>query len=370
MSLSVSLTQHAPGAKPGATGVSCYLDEIPAFAGAELSRLYGHIHSSPAFFETSRPMDNVSTYVARADGEVSAVLVFRLADGVADVLNEFIVIDAQEVRRFADCIFATFPATRAIRFQAVQTDASVLPYPVQLHNSKENWIIALPACAAAYTAGLGKATREKIKRCTRKVARDLPTYGYEFREREAIREEDVRELIRLSQARITSKGKLFGIDEAETLRILRMAQRCGVMNLTRVDGRLCAGMITYHIGEDFLTEVIAHDPAYNDYSLGQLCYHTTVCESIARGARRFHLGGGREGYKARMLGVRQDMDRLVIHRSAAHMALNAPLAVRTAAAGGVRRAKVWMLANPDSRITRAVLTTLTTLAGLRRPQGR
>jgi len=367
VSFSVSLTQHASGAKPGETGVSCYPNEIPSFAGAELARLYGHIHSSPAFFETSRPMDNVSTYVARADNQISAILVFRLAGCVADVLNEFIAIDAQEVRRFADYVFAHFPAVRAIRFQAVQTDASALSYPVQVHNSKENWIITLPATAAEYTASLGKATREKIKRCTKKVARDLPTYTFEFRERETIRETDVRDLIRLSQARITSKGKLFGIDEAETLRILRMAWRCGMMNVTRVDGRLCAGMITYHVGDDFLTEVIAHDPAFNDYSLGQLCYHTTICESIARGAKRFHLGGGREEYKARMLGVRQDMDRLVIHRSSTHMALNAALVVRTAAAGRVRRAKVWMLANPDSRVTRAVFASL---AGLRRLSGR
>ena len=367
MSMSVSFSQNAPGVQPDAMGVSCYRNEIPPFAGAELARLYGHIHSSLAFFETSRPTDNVSTYVARAGNQISAVLVFRLVDGVVEVLNEFISIDAQEVHRFAAYVFSTFTSARAIRFQAVQTNAGALPRPFQKHNSKENWIISLPSTPAEYTASLGKATREKVKRCTRKVARDLPAFSYEFHQGEDIAEENVRELIRLSEARITSKRKLFGIDEDETRRIIRMAKRCGVMTLARIDGRLCAGMITYHIGSDFLTEVIAHDPAYNDYSLGTLCYHTTICESIARGAKRFHLGGGREEYKARLLGVRQDMDRLVIYRSPAHMALSAPLVARTAASGWVRQAKVWMLANQESPITRSAFATLSVLRWL---QGR
>ena len=365
MTVDLFRTQYALRSEPEALDAFCYVNEIPPFIDDELARLYGHVHSSRVFFETSRPTDDVNTYVAWTGGRVSALLVFRVWNGVADVLNEFITISGSEVRRFADYIFASFGGVRAIRFQAVQTAAEALPYPVQRHNSKENWVVDLPETPEEYTKQLAKSLRDRIGRYTRKTLKDYPSYRCDFYEREDIPEDCIRDLIKLSEARIRSKKKIFGIDEQETQRIIRLAKRCGMMNVTRIDGRLCAGMITYRVGSEYLAEVLAHDPDYNIYKLGTLCCHATICETIARGATKFHLGGGRQDYKAQFLAVCQDMDRLVIHRSPLHMALNAPLVAQTAADGCLRRAKLWLLANEKSAVTRSVFLSLSALERIR-----
>ncbi len=344
---------------------SYHCDGIPVFAEAELARLYGHIHSSVAFFETSRIIYDAKTYISHENHKISAVIIFRIEGKCAEILNEFICLNSVEIQKFSDYIFCNFRSVHAIRFHAIQADTGSLPYPSQRHNSKENWVITLPRTPTQYTDSLGKATREKIKRYSKKILKDFPSLSYEFYENEEIQEEHIRTLIKLSQARITSKKKPFGIDEDETKRIIRLAKRCGVVNVARIDGRLCAGMITYRVGFQYLTEVIAHDPNYNEYRLGTLCYHRTICESIARGAKKFHMGGGREDYKAHLLGVRQDMDRLLIYRSYAHMALSPCLVAKTAADGCVRRMKVWLLAHEKSLVTQAVYSFLFLLRKLR-----
>jgi len=349
-----------------AVTVSCYVDAIPPFAETELTRLYGHVHSSLAFFRTSRPTDNVGTYVAWQEDKPIVLLVFRLENGTIHVLNEFIALDAAEVRRFAHTVFRAFASARAIRFPAVQAAVEALPYPYQKHNAKEDWIIDLPAQPDDYLAKLGRATRDTIKRSRRKTARDFPSLTHAIIERDAIGEDMVRGIIRLSEARIAAKKKRFGIDEAETQRILRLARECGFVSVLSIDGRLAAGMICCRNGTHCLTEVIAHDPAYNDYQLGTLCYYVTICASIARGVRTFHMGGGREAYKARFLGVRQDMDCLEIYRSWKHLALIPHRAARTALEGGLRQIKIWLLAREKSALTRGVFRALMLLDRLRR----
>jgi hypothetical protein len=54
--------------------------------------------------------------------------------------------------------------------------------------------------------------------------------------------------------------------------------------------------------------VIAHEPAFNDYSSGILCYYHTICEGIVRGGKRFHLLSGRYEYKYRLLGATVEID--------------------------------------------------------------
>jgi len=346
--------------------VSCHVDAIPPFTEAELTRLYGHAYSSLAFFRTCQPTDNVSTYVAWQEDKPIVLLVFRLENGTIHVLNEFIALDAVEVLRFAHTVFRAFTSATAIRFPALQTDVEALPYPYQKHNAKEDWVITLPVRPDDYLARLGRATRDKIKRYRRKAARDFPSLTHAIVERDAISEDMVRGIIRLSEARISAKKKRFGIGEAETQRILRLARECGFVSVLHIDGQLAAGMICCRNGTHCLTEVIAHDPAYNDYRLGMLCYYMTICESIARGVRTFHMGGGREEYKAHLLGVRQDMDCLEIYRSWKHLPLIPHRAARTALEGRLRRVKIWLLAREKSALTRGVFRALMLLDRLRR----
>jgi len=349
---------------------SCYTGEIPQFVESGLTRLYRHIHSSLAFFETSRPMDGASAYVAGTGGGPVTILMFRREGREIVVLNEMLFIAEAEVNRFAAYVFENFRSVSAIRFPAVRTDLAASRFPVQRYNSKEDWVIDLPATPAEYTARLSKKTREQMRSARNRIRRDFPSFTEETLFREDIGIDLVREIVGLSRDNIMAKKKMFGIDEDEILRIARLAKRTGVANVLRIDGRVCAGTINYTDGTSCLGEVIAHDSAYDRYSLGALTAYTTICGSIARGERAFHMGGGRNPYKAKLLGVRQDMDCLVLYRSFAHVLLNPRRVAGMAVNGWVRRAKVWLLEHEKSAVTQSVFNTLALLRKMAGGPGR
>jgi uncharacterized protein (DUF1697 family) len=336
------MTASVPAQQSEEITVACHEREIPSFVESELERLYGHIYSSLAFFRLFKPPHNVSTYVARRGGRATAVLVFRCENGKVEVFNEMIRIDEEEIGRFAEYIFARFPSVSVISFQAIQTAVQTLPFPCQQYNEKEEFAIMLPATPDEYTASLGKATRSNIKRYTRRLAQNFPSFTHRTYENEEVDEQHVRDIINISKVRMTGKKKKFSVDETMTEGLVRLAKACGFVNVVMVDDRLCAGSISYRIGSNYFAFVNAHDAEFDSYWLGTLCYYFTICESILRGGKQLHMGWGRYDYKSRLLGVQQDFDSLVIYRSYAHVILNCGSVVKTAVKGHLRRLKLWL----------------------------
>lgn len=322
--------------------VTCHDGTIPSFVESELDRLYGHIYSSLAFFRLFKPPDKVSTYVARQGGRVTALFLFRCDHGTAEVYNEMVRLDEEEIRRFAHYIFARFPSISIISFQAIHAPAQHLPYPCQQYNEKEEFAIDLPPKQDEYTASLGKSTRANIKRYSKRLAQRFPSFTHMTYENESVDEQHVRDIIRISKDRMTGKKKKFSIDDDMMEGLVRLAKTCGFVNVVMIDGRLCAGSISYRIGSRYFAFINAHDAEFDDYWLGTLCYYFTICASIVRGGKHLHMGWGRYEYKSRLLGVREDFDSLVIYRSRLHMLLHCDRVAKTAIKGQVRRLKLWL----------------------------
>ena len=335
-------TESYPAKQSEDVTTACHEREIPSFVESELERLYGHIYSSLAFFRLFKPHDNVHTYIARKCGRATAVLLFRCQNRKVDVFNEMISIEEEEIDRFARTIFARFPSVSVISFPAIQTSVETLPFPCQQYDEKEEFSITLPATPDKYTASLGKATRSNIKRYTRRLAQSFPSFTHQTYENEEVDEQHVRDIINISKVRMAGKKKKFSLDEEMTEGLVKLSKACGFVNVVKVDGRLCAGSISYRFGSSYFAFVNAHDPEFDDYWLGTLCYYFTICASIARGGKRLHMGWGRYDYKSRLLGIQQDFDRLVIYRSRAHMVLNCDSVASTAVKGHVRRLKLWL----------------------------
>lgn len=341
-----------------AESVDCYLDEIPSFVKTELEQLYGNSFSSLPFFQAFRAIENVRTYVVRKNGNPAVILLFRHKGRRIDVLNEMIQLDEMEIRRFVNYVFTNFASVAIISFKAIQADIQRLPFPYQRHNSKENFVITLPDSPEEYTSRIGASTRRNIKRYMKKIVQDYPTFGYTFYRNEEIDEQKIREIIRLSELRISAKKRRFGISEEDVQQILGLARRCGLVNVITIDGRLCAGTITCCTEDNCLALVNAHSTEYDEYWLGTLCYYLTICESIVRGARKFHMGEGRYDYKSRLLGVRQDMDHVEIYRSYAGALFNADQVAQTFFKSRLRKTKVWLLDHEKSLISQLILRTV------------
>ncbi|HCY63879.1 MAG TPA: hypothetical protein DHV59_13845 [Oxalobacteraceae bacterium] len=353
--MNLALLVSGNPAQSMAFSTAIYLNEIPDFAGNELQRLYGHIHSSLPFMQIFRPTGQVSTYVARHGATPTAILLFRLAGRSVVVLNQTMQIDREELRQFAACVFEQFPFVGVISFKAIQTDLLNFPYPLQRGHAMEDIIITLPATAGDYTAGLGKSTRSNLKYYKAKLEKNFSSFRFQSYEKEEIDEQLVYDLIKLSEARITAKKINFGIDSEYARCIVELTKLCGVVNAIWVDGQLCAGAISYRTGADQTTEVIAHDEKYHSYSPGMLCFYLAICESIAKGVRKYHLGGGRLDYKVRLSGFQQNMEEVQLYRPYWGMVLNCDWVAKTLFNAGILHLKTWLRSHETSLAVRLLL---------------
>jgi hypothetical protein len=284
------------------------------------------------------------------------------------VLNECIRLEQRELRRFIDYLFERFPKLGTVSFNGIEIDAPVLPYPFQRYNQSEDIAMALPDSEQAYLAGLGKNTRRNIRRYGERLRNAFPDVAFQTYEREAVTEQMVREIITFNHARMSAKNKRSNLDEVSVRRITRMARACGLVGVARIDGRICAGAISYRAGGNYFLDVLSHDPAYDDYWIGILCCYHTICACIARGGAEFHFLWGRYDYKFALGASVRDLDCLIVYRSRMQMLRKAPLALGALCNHRLRRLKLWMdeaPARPTSAGERLALRLLRRLQQIR-----
>ncbi len=346
---------------------------VPPAVEADMERLYQNLYATVEHHRMHGGIDSTtSVYVARKDGRAVAALLFRRDGEKVRVLNEQMRMDAEEIGRFARCIFARYADVNLISFHAVDAGVDRLPFPCQRFNCTEDIVLALPSSADAYRASLGKATRSYINRYLNKLRRDFPSLRHDVYLPGQVSEQQIRSIIALNTERMTGKSRQSYIDDAEAARIVHFAQTRGLVSVITIDGRLCAGAINFRIGDHFFLKVIAHDPAYNDYRLGTLCCYLGICECIARGGAEYHFLWGRYEYKYRLLGVQRDLSHVMLYRSRAQMMFNGGTAIRMACAGIGLRARSWLLERLKQdgglgRSLRLTATALQRLRGKRRP---
>lgn len=325
-----------------AVNISIFENEVPSFVEQELDRLYGNLYSSLAQFRVNGTLGNASTYVVRKGGKVVQILLFQIEGGRIEVLNEVIAVGAEQIRQFAATIFSRFRAAKLISFQSIQTDLQHLPFPYQRINCLEDIVITLPATSERYFADLGKSTRRNIKRYTSKLQADFPGLDFRMHVQTDASEQMIRDIVELNKARMKSKNKVSALDEQEVDKMIRLVRACGLVCVATLDGKICAGAISFRVGQNFFLNVLAHDPAFDHYWLGILCCYHTIGESIARHGKEFHFLWGRYDYKYALLGVRRDLDLVVVYRSPLQILLNINLAAKSAIKGRVRQLTLWL----------------------------
>jgi hypothetical protein len=323
--------------------ISVYENEVPAFVENELIRLYGTLESSLAYLRVYRDAAHASTYVARNGEQVIAVFLFRRQGRHVQVLNEGMVLDAAEIERFAGQLFNGSEAVAMLTFPAVRLRDRLRTFPHQRSFWTEDTILRLPATVDAYLAGLGAATRKNIKRHHNRLLRVAPSFCFHVYEKEQVSEQQIQDIISLNHARMAGKSKVSAINHHESKRISQMAKECGVVALTTIEGRVCAGTIMFHIGNNYISRVNAHDPQYDCHRLGTLCCFLAICECIRRGGHRFHFMPGKEEYKSALLGSYQRFDAVVVYRSARHYFLDGRNVLMRVCKAQLLAANRWLL---------------------------
>jgi CelD/BcsL family acetyltransferase involved in cellulose biosynthesis len=339
----VARSQASLLVNPAPITIECYDNEIPSFVEAEMEKLYENIYSSLAQFRIYGALaGNTSTYVVRQGSRVMAIFLFVRCKETVKVLNEVIRIDDGEISRFAEYVFAAFKKVMVISFHAIQADIRRLRFPYQQVNCSENIVLELPATQEEYMRRLGKHSRKNIKYYMNKLKRTHPTFRFEVMEKGDIRHQKIRDIVVLNRQRMAGKYKVSAYDDAETDRLISLAQRYGMVGVATIKGKVCAGAICLRMGTNYFMSVIAHDSEYDDFRMGTLCCFQTICESIARGGTEFHFLWGRYEYKYTLLGEQRDLYDINVYRSRTRLVANAGSAWKTARAGYIRRAKLWL----------------------------
>lgn len=329
--------------------VSFYENEVPAFAGPEIDRLYGHLYCSLAYFEMAKELAGASTYVAIKNGSPIAILLYKKMGGNVTVINEYVSLNEAEIQRFANHLFGRFESVNVISFRKVHSTFEAISYPYHAAACSEDMVVTLPRTVKEYEAAVGKNMRRNIKRYTNALIRSFPSYHYRLYLDAEVNEQHVRDIVALSCKRMQSKHIQPRFTEEEIQWITNFAKKCGIVGIAIIDGKVCAGAIGFRIGENYFMHVIAHDLKYNGYSLGILCYYHTICEGISRGAKRFHLLQGRYEYKYRLLAEKWDFFHLDIYRNRLSLLADAPRAFKKELKGRIWLTKQWLLQDVERR---------------------
>lgn len=356
-----------PGTPPRNLFVQCHENEVPPFAEAALEQLYGNLFSSLAYHRTYGGLAGISTYVVRDGDTVTCVWLFCIDGKQARVINEGMRLERDEVIRFARHLFANYPAVHVITFHAVQAQRWSLPLPGQRYPCLEDMVLTLPRSANDYLAGLGKSTRSYINRYLKKLKRDFPTFRFRAFNAHQLDAQLLWRIIELNRSRMQVKGKTSINDDVTAQQIIRLALECGFVGVITIDGEVCAGTINYRVGDNYFLEVLAHDPACNDYRLGTLCCYLTVCECIAHGGKEYHFLWGQDDYKSHLGGVQRDLVHVALYRSHLHMLVHIRTVLRNRFGAWERQARLWMrrARRDNSLLGRVAMALLQGLRSLR-----
>jgi hypothetical protein len=363
-------TEHKQESSSSWSGISisCYENDVPAFIENEMNTIYGSVYSTLTHFRIYNDDIDTSTYIVRKDGKITTIFLFCFEKRVVRVINEVLNVSEEDVERFTSYIFSTFPNITAISFKAIITNVKRLRFPYQRVNFLEDLVVTLPSTEEEYYESLAKSTRRHLKRFTKKIHENLPTFRFEVYEANEIDPQLVREIVSLNWTRMAGKNKESGINEEETERFIDLASQCGLVSVVTVNGKVCAGGIGFRTDTNYFLNVLAHDPSYDNYCLGIICCYMTICACIERGGKEFHFLWGRYDYKHILLGVKRDLDNVVVYRSYSYMLLNADMAMETAINGYVRRAKLWLYngKKQDSALSKFAFVILDFIRNLRR----
>ena len=296
-----------------------YTDCIPPFVEQGLDGLYGSLYASFPQLQCDT-LAQVHTYAAWRDDQLSALLLYCVNGSHIRVINEDMRIPPEELDRFANRIFAHHARASVISLHAQSISGRTPRRPFARMAVTEDIVIDLPDNEQSYLAQLGKSSRKSLKQHLSRAQHELPAFHHTIVTGEAISENLVDQIIGFNHARMAQKQRNSAIDEKARTHLMRLMRARGWVGVITTRDRICGGTLACRFGDAVYSIVNAHDPQYDEYSMGNLCRHLLINASIRAGARRFHLLGGQLSTKRNALGRRQKLYEIRLYRSRLSMA--------------------------------------------------
>lgn len=311
-------------------GAYIYENDIPAFVGQELERLYESIYCTLDRLHIYGEDVGASTYVARREGAISTVILFRRCGSCLHVLNHQAHIPPSELKMFLSEIFRRYETVRSIRFNAMESNFGDIGYATATFPAVEENIIYLPSTPDDFMSSLGMNTRKNLRSAERKLLKNFPSFRYITHIGAEVEDVVFREIFSLSDQRMEVKQKDSYINSVAAEYVIRLVRLHGYVGLATVDGRICGGNIWYRVGNRYFMHIIAHDRRFDSYMLGNLQMYWTFCDCITRGGRECWLMGGGRQHKSRFLAQTRHLTTTIVFRSRLARLLDLPTVLTAA----------------------------------------
>ena len=318
-----------------------YTDCIPPFAEQGLEGLYESLYASLPQLQCDS-LTQVHTYAAWRDGQLSALLLYCLEGSHIRVINEGMRIPPEELDRFANALFTRHAKASVISLHAQSISEMLLRHPCACMAVTEDIVIDLPDNEESYLAQLGKSSRKSLKQHLSRAQHELPGFHHSVVTGEAISETLVDQIIGFNHARMAQKQRRSAIDEKARTHLMRLLRARGWVGVVSAHNRICAGTLGCRFGDAVYSMVNAHDPQYDEYSMGNLSRHFLINASIRAGARRFHLLGGQLSTKRNALGRRHKLYEIRLYRSQLSIARDLSHLVRLASESLSYQLQTWL----------------------------
>lgn len=300
-----------------------------------LLNLYGsHFTTLSRLKWTGQLTDAVQAFLVREKGGVTCALLFRRQGHELHVLNEVACISAWQIRRFTSHVFTWWIGIDTIRFTAIRTDLQQSEYPMRRCSVAQAFVLPLPGSIQEFFEGLPQATRTTIRIYSTRIKREFPTFAHRVYEGKQVRPETIQQILALNGIDATASGALAGIGykrrSVDTETLIALARDCGQVTVSTIEGRICAGSISFRARDSFFLMASSRDANLDGYRLHALNQYRAMTACIQAGAKECHLSSGRKEDKLQLGGRPVTLECMALYRTRARAAFDAPYTMKNA----------------------------------------
>ncbi len=292
---------------------------LPGYLWPALHQRYQSIFCSEPHLRVHGSLGpDIQAWVARREGRIAEIMLFRIQGRVVRIINEMHGIDAGVLVAFYQNLSRVYPRVDAIQLHAIRIHGDCQYLWCMQTEFSEDYLLQLPASVDEWQAGLSSRTREKLRYQQRRSRRKQSDLRFRQVHAGDISDAQFDRILHLSRLRMQGKGRPFNLDEDERRSLRSIMQECGELSVIEIGDEIVAGLLCTKLGKSVFMHVIAHDPRHDDLRLGFLCCAMTIEAAIEHGITHFHFLWGYYDYKVRLGGERKPLYQAVLFKSWLH----------------------------------------------------
>jgi 16S rRNA G966 N2-methylase RsmD len=219
------------------------------------------------------------------------------------------------LRELIDKIFARHPAVSKLIVEWTLNDFSEFP-EVSPTVARKTFVLDLPESFERYRLEfISRELRRDIEREERRANEELSGVRFELAEAPQITVDLLQDAATLVEEHLSRKDSASSWRAADLIRNSEVyASRGFVARLVSSGRTIAAGLCLLHRSDECYLMAAAHDERLTKQSLGKICLYRLIEALIARGIRKFHMGGGDFGYKSRFGAVERALYNVAFER--------------------------------------------------------